>query len=200
MLANKQRQLLLLAALLAALQFWVLPTLARQSEQRNTLQQLASQLARVQSTASSAQQLEQALANLPEFYQALTSRFIQAEAGQASGQLRISLQQQLQQQAINYQVQVSLFEWLGQTPWPEEAIEQHQLRLTLTGSPAQLAKAYLGLFGPDSAYSVQQASYRQRPQGRNSTELQATLTLVAETLILLADVQPPALAASSEAP
>lgn len=189
---NKQRQLLLLASILAVLQFWVVPALQQQTQQRVQLEQLSNQLARLQGTVNNAPKLHHASAQLPEFYTILTQRFATITEEQPANQVRLNMQQLLQQELTAFGLEVVLFEWLGNTVMVEEGLEQHQLRLVLNGQPPQLMQAYQKVFNSESSFFVQQVEYRQVNTGRRNTNIQGNLTLLLQTLILLPDVRPAA--------
>ncbi|MCC5824611.1 hypothetical protein [Alkalimonas sp.] len=192
MTSSKQQSLLAIAAVLALLQFVVVPKIKQQNQLQQELMQVSQQLARVQAMVASEAELQQALADLPTLQQQLASRYPQQQAGQSMGQVRLTMQQQFQQQLASHQLQLTVFDWVGQRSDDQLGLEVNQARLVVSGRPEQLMQGYLALFSGQNGMTVQHAELRQTsPSGRRS-QPEATLTLLVQAIVL----QPAALEAA----
>ncbi|MEE2001511.1 hypothetical protein QWY20_08600 [Alkalimonas sp. MEB108] len=192
MTSSKQQALLAIAAVLALLQFVVVPKIQQQNQLQQELSQVSQQLARVQAMVASEAELQRALAELPGLQQQLANRYPQQQAGQSMGQVRLNLQQQLQQQLASHQLELTVFDWVGQRSEADLGLELNQARLLVRGQPAQLMQGYLALFSGQNGLSVQHAELRTTATGGRRSQPEATLTLLVQAIVL----QPAALDAA----
>lgn len=174
--ALSQQKLLMIAAILAALRFVVVPLFDWQAAQLEQLQVATAQLERAIRLKNSApaqaeqlQQLESAKAELLKEYPVATQ----------SAQFRLQMQQQLQQQFTATGLQVSLFEWLSQENIQNDMLERHYASVDVTGNPALLMQVFSQELARKPWLKVKELRLRQRsgaPIGETSAELTIELT------------------------
>ncbi|CAM5217440.1 hypothetical protein [Alishewanella longhuensis] len=178
----QHKTLLAIALVLAVLQFWLVPTLQQQQSQQQQLQQLSQQLGRAQAVKASEATLNALLDNLPSIKTNLIAHYPLQTANQPAGQLRLDLQQQVQQQLAGHAVTLQVFDWLGQQQHPQLGISELQARVVLVGQPAALLQAYSAAFANKPAIAIMQADWQYF--ARSQVTEPATLTLLVTITVL----------------
>lgn len=175
-MSASQARLLIIAGVLAAIQFVVVPLLAYQAELRDELTLVQRQVVRSEALVEQLPVLTIQADKLDAAAQRLANSF--PDASNATG-FRLEVQDQIQRLLREQGNQVSLFSWLAQPQAAGNGIRVQQARINVSGNFKTLAEGQLQL--------AQQAPYIRfidaslRPQNRDpGANKQAELTLIIE--------------------
>lgn len=175
-MSGGQARLLIIAGLLAAIQFVVLPLISYQAELRDELTLLQRQLVRSEALVEQLPVLTLQAEKLDAAARRVADAF--PDASNATG-FRLEVQDQIQRLLREQGNQVTLFSWLAQPQAAGNGIQVQQARVNISGNFKTLAEGQLQL--------AQQAPYIRfidaslRPQNRDPGDnKQAELTLIIE--------------------
>uniref|UniRef100_A0A486XXI6 General secretion pathway protein M n=1 Tax=Rheinheimera sp. BAL341 TaxID=1708203 RepID=A0A486XXI6_9GAMM len=162
---KSQTKLLLLAGILALIQFILVPVFDYQTGQVERLEMITGQLYRAERLLNTADQTAQDLEQLNEQLVQAKAQFSISTKG---APVKLTLQSQLQEALKGYDVEVQLFDWLTESALDDNQLHTYQLNLILQGSPVNLMQAYQQVIAP-AAYINPVEMYFSQRQARNET-------------------------------
>lgn len=180
---NKRQILIGLVIVLALLQFVVKPAWHKQQQlhanllgQHQQWQRFNRVLRNEASLYAADTELNQQLSELTGYYPVISAN---------AGEFRLTLQQQLQQQLAQYQVDVTLFDWLSQQGASQDQVQIHPARLVLQGGALALMRGYTEVLAAAPGINVLQFDWQVLPSsGRGAAAPRATLTLLVNFVAL----------------
>lgn len=172
MLQNKW--LLAVVGLLAAVKFLFLPLQQLQQEQYQLLDSLTKRVQRSEALLSEQQALQQWASAQEHQLQQLLQPFNQVDN---AAQYRLMLQQQLQQLASSYDVTITLFNWVSDTPLSVFNLHRGRVTLQLEGEAANIMQMHLQLEQryPQFISKDLKANWRGELSNKSRIELQLLL-------------------------
>lgn len=175
-MSSGQRRLLLIAAVLAAIQFIVLPLLAYQTEQIESLTLVERRLGRSENLVAQLDVLQLQATKLNESAQNEFDKFPSAANATV---FRLEVQDQIQRTVTAAGGQVSLFSWIAQPSASSSEMIVQQARLTIDGTFSSIATAQLDL--TEKLPFVRFIDAQLRPSSRTAVANQAaSLILIIE--------------------
>lgn len=175
-MSASQARLLLIAGVLVAIQFIVLPLVSYQTELRDELAMLQRQVVRSEALVEQLPVLTLQAEKLDAAAQRVATAF--PDASNATG-FRLEVQDQIQRLLREQGNQVTLFSWLAQPQAAGNGMQVQQARVNISGNFKTLAEGQLQL--------AQQAPYIRfidaslRPQNRDPGDnKKADMTLIIE--------------------
>lgn len=187
MLPATQKKLLVIAFMLAVLQFWVIPSLQKQAGIKEQLAQVNLQIARANAALASKDNLKALEQKLPEVISELSNDYPLLSPDMSAGQFRLNLQQHLQQGLTESGVSFEVFDWLGSSQDEQLGIEQHQARLVLRGSSERLLRAYIAVLANRADIQVQFYDLKSFSGFSSNAQQDVTLTVLLQVTVLSAD-------------
>ncbi|PTB83251.1 hypothetical protein C9928_04085 [Pseudidiomarina aestuarii] len=175
-MSPSQARLLIIAGLLAAIQFIAVPLVEYQDELRSELSLLQRQVDRSGGLVEQLPVLQVQADKLDAAAKQVAQAF--PDASNATG-FRLEVQDQIQRLAREHGNQVTLFSWLAQPQAAGNNIQVQQARVNMSGNFRTLAQGQLAL--AEQAPYIRFIDASLRPQNRNpGANKQAELTLIIE--------------------
>lgn len=183
---NSRAALVFFAVVLSLLQFWVVPQVQKQNALKSELMSVNEQVARLKSLVLSEPNLVEAYQQLPVFYSNLLESFPQLTPAYSSMQLKLDFQQKLQADMATENVDVTLFDWLGQDL--QAGFEIYQAKIELRGKPEELLTSYYSFLNNRPNVNVLHFDYRLAATNRRQTTPQATLIALVQVIAVTPEI------------
>ncbi|RUO56266.1 hypothetical protein [Pseudidiomarina homiensis] len=139
-MTKSQQNLLLIAGVLAAIQFMIVPLMEYQDQEHTELRLLEQRLSRSeqllenqQKVAELAEQVKSNEAQLLEAIPVATDRTV----------FRIDLQSEIQRVAREHSLRLEEFNWLTESQAVSDTVQVQRAKIRLSGAVSQLAEAHL---------------------------------------------------------
>lgn len=139
-MSKSQRQLLIVAAILAGIQFVILPLMDYQNQQHDELTLLEQRLSRSEQLLQNQEELKE----LSAAVQANEEKILAAiPMATDKTMMRIELQGEVQSIARKYSVNVDEFNWLTDSQRVSATVDLQRAKIRLEGPVSQLAQTHL---------------------------------------------------------